>query len=72
MQACADYDPTACEFQSPVPFDLELRTEADLAAWLEARRLKRGAAVAAAIRRGAEPRPPAPLARRGARSASRG
>lgn len=50
MTACADYDFATCEFQVDVPFDVELRTEADLADHLERRGLKRGAEVRDAIR----------------------
>jgi len=50
MRACEEYDPEACEFVSDVDFEVTLRTEGDLAAFLEARGLKRGALVALRIR----------------------
>lgn len=50
MRTCEDYDPRACEFTAEVEYDVNLRTEADLADYLEARGLKRGAQVAKRIR----------------------
>ncbi len=50
MTTCAGYDAATCEFVDAVPFPLELRSEADLADHLERRKLRRGAAVARAIR----------------------
>ncbi len=51
MTACSEYEFHTCEYHVDVPFDLELKTEEDLAAHLEKKRLKRGRAVARAIRR---------------------
>ena len=53
MIACKDYDPKDCEFTGPVPFEVELKTEDDLAAYIERRRLKRAVRVAQDIRRAA-------------------
>lgn len=50
MDTCKEYDPQYCEYPGPIEVDLELFTESDLAAYLERRSLKRGKAVAAAIR----------------------
>ncbi len=50
MIACAEYDAAACEFTDDVPWDECFKTEADLAEYLERRRLKRGAEVAKRIR----------------------
>ena len=50
MIACAEYDAENCEFTGDVPYDVCLRTESDLADYLERRKLKWGAAVAKAIR----------------------
>ncbi len=51
MLACQGYDASDCEFTGDVPFDVLLRDEGELAAYLERRRLKRGRGVAQAIRR---------------------
>jgi uncharacterized protein len=65
MLACQEYDPSDCEYTGEVPFDVLLEREADLADYLEKRRLSRGRRVAQAIRRAAErrsvPRPASPL-----------
>ena len=64
MDTCKDYDPAHCEFTGPLDEELELRSELDLALYLERRKLKRGAAVARAIRRAERRRkksPPGPL-----------
>ena len=52
MDTCQDYDAESCEFTGPLDEDVQLRSELDLARYLERRKLKRGAAVARAIRRG--------------------
>lgn len=58
MAACEEYDAATCEFVNPVPFDVELRSEEDLAAYLEEKGLKRGGEVAREIRAAAAPRSP--------------
>jgi hypothetical protein len=60
MATCKEYDPKDCEFTGDVPFDVELRSEQDLAAYLEKRGLKRAAGVARDIRRAAARRGKAP------------
>jgi len=50
MDTCEEYDPAACEFPGPVEVEFELNDVRDLAAYLERRRLTRGAKVARAIR----------------------
>ena len=50
MVTCSDYDAENCEFTDDVPYDVQLRSEDDLADYLEEKRLKRGAEVARAIR----------------------
>ena len=50
MIACEEYEADSCEFTGEVPFDVCLKTESDLADYLERRGLKRGADVAADIR----------------------
>jgi hypothetical protein len=57
MDVCREHAVEDCEFAVPVPFDLELRSEADLADYLERRRLRRGRRVAESIRRAAATRP---------------
>ncbi len=51
MKTCKDYDAAICEFTGPLDYDLQLRSELDLARYLERRGLKRGAPIARAIRR---------------------
>jgi hypothetical protein len=51
MSLCAEHDVTDCEFAEPLANEVELRTEDDLAVYLERRRLKRGRRVAESIRR---------------------
>jgi hypothetical protein len=53
MLACQAYDATDCEYTGEIPFTVLLQCEADLADYLERRRLHRGREVAAAIRRAA-------------------
>src|SRR5688572_18770110 len=53
MLACQAYDASDCEFTGDVPYRTLLQCEADLADYLERRRLRRGREVAAAIRRAA-------------------
>jgi hypothetical protein len=55
MIACAVYDTEACEFTGEVPYEVRLRSESDLADYLERRKLKRGADVAKRIRRAGNP-----------------
>lgn len=50
MDTCKEYDAETCEFTGPIDQDFELRSEVDLARYIERRRLKRGARVARAIR----------------------
>ena len=50
METCKEYDAAACEFTGPIDQDFELKSELDLAKYLEGRKLKRGAKVARAIR----------------------
>ena len=56
MTTCEEYDPQACDYPGPVEYTVTLRTEADLADYLEHRGLKRGARVAASIRAAADAR----------------
>jgi Fe-S-cluster containining protein len=49
-RACAEYDAATCEYTGPLEYDVLLRSEDDLADYLERRRLRRGASVARAIR----------------------
>lgn len=58
MSACAEYDAASCEFQNPIPFDVELRSESDLADYLQRRRLRRGTDVLRAIRASQRGLPP--------------
>jgi Fe-S-cluster containining protein len=51
MLACEEYDAGSCEFTGEVDYDVFLRSEADLADYLERRGLKRGAEVAQQIRK---------------------
>lgn len=53
MIACEEYEAEDCEFTGDVPFDICLRSEADLAGYLERRGLKRGADVAKRTRKAA-------------------
>jgi hypothetical protein len=62
MLACQNHDATDCEYTGDVPFDVVLSCEADLADYLERRRLKRGREVARAIRRALAPAPLPPRA----------
>ena len=50
MIACAQYDAANCESTDDMPYDVCLKTETDLADYLERRKLKWGAEVAASIR----------------------
>ncbi|MFV1958966.1 MAG: hypothetical protein ACC662_06090 [Planctomycetota bacterium] len=50
MTTCSAYEADDCEFTGDVPYDVRLRSEEDLADHLERRGLKRGAAVARAVR----------------------
>ena len=62
MDTCRRYDAANCEFTGPLDQEFELRSELDLARYLERRRLKRGAATARAIRSAARrPAAPSPL-----------
>ena len=65
MQLCQDYDIESCEFTGPVETLEEFQGESDLATYLERRGLKRGARVAAAIRRAARHRATAQTSGRG-------
>jgi len=56
MTTCSAYEAGSCEFTGDVPYDVCLRSEGDLAEHLERRGLKRGAAVARAVRAAAPPR----------------
>jgi hypothetical protein len=57
METCKEYDAESCEFTGPLDQDFELRSEGDLADYLERRRLKRGRKVLAAIRAAEAQRP---------------
>ena len=50
-KTCLDYDPTNCEYTGPVEFEVCLTSPDDLVTYMQRRRLKRGAKVAAKIRR---------------------
>jgi Fe-S-cluster containining protein len=50
MDVCDEYDASICEFTGPLEYDFEFQSEADLAAYIERRGLKRGAEVARSIR----------------------
>lgn len=50
MGTCKEYDAATCEFTGPVEYDVELRSEGDLADYLAKRRLKRAAPVLRDIR----------------------
>ena len=54
MTTCSEYEAENCEFTDEVPYDVQLRSEEDLADYLEKRKLKRGAEVAEAIRAAAK------------------
>jgi hypothetical protein len=56
MQLCEQHDATDCEFAEALDLEVLLESEEDLATYLERRRLKRGRAVARAIRREAAQR----------------
>ena len=51
MDACKEYDASICEFTGPQEDVVEMKSELDLARYLERRRLKRGLGVARDIRR---------------------
>jgi Fe-S-cluster containining protein len=51
MKVCREYDATDCEFTAKYEYEVELTSEADLADYLERKGHRRGARVAAAIRR---------------------
>jgi hypothetical protein len=51
MRMCSEHDVTDCEFALDVESEVELKSESDLADYLERRRLVRGRKVARAIRR---------------------
>ena len=57
MDTCEDYDASNCEFTGPLDQEFELRSEADLEAYLRRRKLVRGRRVARAIRAAAKRRP---------------
>lgn len=57
MDTCESYDAATCEFTGPLEYELELRTELDLARYIERRGLVRARPVARAIRRAARRRP---------------
>jgi Fe-S-cluster containining protein len=61
MSLCERHDATDCEFALELKLDVLLESEADLADYLERRRLKRGKKIAKAIR-AAERARPAPAA----------
>ena len=60
MDTCKDHDAAVCEFTGPLDQEFELHHERDLARYLERRGLKRGRAVARAIRRAARHRDETP------------
>ncbi|MDF1701048.1 MAG: hypothetical protein P1V36_07810 [Planctomycetota bacterium] len=57
MRTCNDYDASNCEFTGPLDHEFELRSELDLAGYIERRGLKRAAPIAQAIRRAARRKP---------------
>ena len=54
---CSAYEAEYCEFTDDIQYDVELHMEADLAPYLEKKKLKRGAEVAQAIRTAARLHP---------------
>lgn len=50
MGTCKEYDGATCEFTGELEYDLELRTELDLARYIERRKLARARPVLKAIR----------------------
>lgn len=54
MMACEAHEADACEFTGEPDYKVQLRTESELADYLERKKLKRGAKVAKRIRRTAK------------------
>lgn len=57
MDTCESYDAKTCEFTGPLDQEFELRSELDLARYIERRGLKRAKPIAQAIRRAERRRP---------------
>ncbi len=51
METCKEYEAETCEYTGPIDEEFHLRTESDLADYLERRKLKRGRQVMKAIRK---------------------